>query len=69
MERFCANRTNFRFALKAAGQIAPGPPFHGLRHTLATKLREEGFDDRTIADALGQETEAMTRHYAQGANP
>jgi hypothetical protein len=30
-------------------------------------LRECGFDERTIADALGQKTIEMARHYARGA--
>jgi hypothetical protein len=35
---------------------------------VATILREEGFDERTIADALGQKTESMARHYARDAD-
>ena len=31
-------------------------------------LRECGFDERTIADALGQRTIEMARHYANGAD-
>jgi hypothetical protein len=31
-------------------------------------LRETGFDERTIADALGQRTIEMARHYAKGAD-
>ena len=31
-------------------------------------LREIGYDERTIADALGQKTTAMARHYADGAD-
>jgi integrase len=41
---------------------------YGLRHTLAVILRESGADERTIADALGQRTIEMARHYAQGAD-
>lgn len=29
---------------------------------------ECGFDERTIADALGQKTIEMARHYAKGAD-
>ena len=29
---------------------------------------ESGADERTIADALGQKTIEMARHYAQGAD-
>jgi hypothetical protein len=31
-------------------------------------LREIGYDERTIADALGQKTIEMARHYAKGAD-
>jgi hypothetical protein len=31
-------------------------------------LRESGCDERTIADALGQKTIEMARHYARGAD-
>ena len=31
-------------------------------------LRETGADERTIADALGQKTIEMARHYAKGAD-
>jgi Na+/H+ antiporter NhaB len=31
-------------------------------------LREAGADERTIADALGQKTIEMARHYARGAD-
>jgi integrase len=41
---------------------------YGLRHTVAVILRECGFDERTIADALGQKTIEMARHYARGAD-
>jgi hypothetical protein len=30
-------------------------------------LRESGADERTIADALGQRTIEMARHYVKGA--
>jgi hypothetical protein len=39
-----------------------------LRHTVAVILRECGYDERTIVDALGQKTIEMTRHYARGAD-
>ena len=41
---------------------------YGLRHTVAVILREFGFDERTIADALGQKTIEMARHYSKGAD-
>ena len=39
-----------------------------MRHTVAVILRESGCDERTIADALGQKTIEMARHYAKGAD-
>ena len=35
---------------------------------MAVILREIGMDERTIADALGQKTLEMARHYAKGAD-
>lgn len=55
-------------ALEAAGQIEPGLTLKGLRHTRATMLREMGATDRDVADALGQESESMGRHYSKNAN-
>ena len=57
-----------RLRLEAAGKVQPGLTIHGLRHTVATILREEGFDERTIADALGQKSESMARHYSRDAD-
>ena len=54
--------------LEKEGVVAPGLTFHGLRHTVATELRELGFDRRLIADMLGQRTESMALHYSQGAD-
>jgi integrase len=57
-----------RLRLEATGKVAPGLTIHGLRHTVAIILREEGFDERTIADALGQKSETMARHYSRDAD-
>jgi hypothetical protein len=35
---------------------------------VAVILRESGADERTIADALGQKSIEMARHYARGAD-
>ncbi len=35
---------------------------------MATILAEMGYDDRTIADMLGQKTLAMAQHYSKRAN-
>lgn len=65
---FRASWRKLRLQLEDAGQVQSGLTLYGLRHTVATILREAGCDDRTIADALGQKTEAMARHYAKGAD-
>lgn len=58
----------FRRKLLATGKVEPGITPYGLRHTVAVILREQGFDERTIADALGQNGIEMARHYAKGAD-
>jgi len=57
-----------RKKLEQDGLIGPDLTPYGLRHTLAVILRELGYDERAIADALGQKTIEMARHYAQGAD-
>ena len=54
--------------LEAEGIVAPGLTFHGLRHTVATELRELGFDTCMIADMLGQKSETMAAHYSRDAD-
>jgi integrase len=65
---FNSSWQKFRRRLEREGRIGPGLTLYGLRHTVAVILREIGFDERTIADALGQETIEMARHYAKGAD-
>jgi integrase len=65
---FRASWRKLRLRLESTGQIGPGLTLYGLRHTVAVILRECGFDERTIADALGQKTIEMARHYARGAD-
>jgi integrase len=57
-----------RKRLEIEGRVGPGLTLYGLRHTVAVILREIGCDERTIADALGQKTIEMARHYAKGAD-
>ncbi|ODT12972.1 MAG: hypothetical protein ABS35_38870 [Kaistia sp. SCN 65-12] len=52
-------------SLEAKGTIGTGLTFHGLRHTVATDL---GYDSRTIADMLGQKTQAQADHYSAEAD-
>jgi integrase len=54
--------------LERDGKVGPDLTLYGLRHTVAVILREMGCDERTIADALGQKTIEMARHYAKGAD-
>jgi hypothetical protein len=65
---FRASWRPIRIRLENAGSIGPGLTMYGLRHTVAVILRESGCDERTIADALGQKTIEMARHYAEGAD-
>ncbi len=57
-----------RTRLEAEGEIGPGLTLHGLRHSVAHVLAEQGFSLRTIANALGQSSEAMARHYSRDAD-
>jgi integrase len=50
-----------------AGTLEPGLSFHGLRHTLGTRLAEAGCDAATIACVLGQKTTQMAEHYSRTA--
>jgi integrase len=65
---FRASWRPVRIRLEKAGAIGPRLTMYGLRHTVAVILREAGADERTIADALGQKTIEMARHYAKGAD-
>ncbi|HMF05526.1 MAG TPA: tyrosine-type recombinase/integrase, partial [Methylocella sp.] len=65
---FRASWRKVRMKLEKDGLIGPGLTLYGLRHTVAVILREAGHDERTIADALGQKTIEMARHYAKGAD-
>jgi len=54
--------------LEKSGQVQAGLTLKGLRHTVATTLAEMGYDERTIADVLGQKTIEMARHYSRSAD-
>lgn len=68
LDGFRASWARLRIDLERAGAIGSGLTLYGLRHTVAVILREAGHDERTIADALGQKTTEMARHYAKGAD-
>jgi integrase len=65
---FRASWRTLRQQLERQQRVGPGLTLYGLRHTVAVILREAGADERTIADALGQKTIEMARHYARGAD-
>jgi integrase len=65
---FRASWRKVRVKLEADGKVGPGLTLYGLRHTVGTILREMGFDERTIADMLGQKTLEMARHYVKTAD-
>ena len=48
--------------------MKPGLTPEGLRHTVATTLREAGLEVRRIADLLGQKSPPMALHYSRSAN-
>jgi hypothetical protein len=67
-KRLRASCRTVKTKLEREGAIGPGLTLNGLRHTVAVILREIGFHEHTIADALAQETIEMARHYAKGAD-
>ncbi len=54
--------------LQQKGKIAPGLTFHGLRHTVATRLADAGADERTIMAMTGHTTAAMVQRYTKSAD-
>lgn len=48
--------------------IGPGLTAKGLRHTMATWLREAGQDERNISDLLAQKSKVMGLHYSKDAS-
>ena len=57
----------FKKPLQERGLIGPGLTLKGLRHRIATELRESGVNIRDIADILGQKTKSMPRWYSRDA--
>lgn len=51
--------------LKESGKIRKGCTLHGLRVTYAASIRRRGHDAGTVADALGDRSEAMGKHYTR----
>jgi integrase len=65
---FRASWRKVRVKVEREGKVAPALTPYGLRHTVAVILREMGYDDRAIADALGQSDPKMALHYAKHAD-
>lgn len=65
---FSTNWHRIKVKLEEKGEVQPGLTLKGLRHTVATILREMGKDPATIANMLGQKTEAMAKHYSRRAD-
>lgn len=65
---FRASWRPVKLRLEREGLVQPGLTLKGLRHTVATILAEMGYDERTIADMLGQKTIEMARHYSRRAD-
>ncbi|TXM69598.1 tyrosine-type recombinase/integrase [Methylobacterium sp. WL120] len=63
-----ASFRKLRARLELAGKVKPGLTAHGLRHSVATDLREIGKTDREIADILGQRTTYATPTYHRTAD-
>jgi integrase len=64
---FRASWRAWKAKAEKAGHIGPDLTFHGTRHTVATNLLEDGWEDRDIGLQLGQDSVAMPRHYSRRA--
>jgi integrase len=65
---FRASWRPIKLRLEEAGKVESDLTLKGLRHTVATILAEMGKDYATIAQMLGQKTEAMAKHYSRRAD-
>ena len=54
--------------LKARAELPEGASIHGLRHTAAFLLEQQGVPLRTRMALLGHATEDMGKHYADQAS-
>ena len=51
-----------------AGKVGVGLTFHGLRHTVATKLADAGATTRTIQSITGHKTPEQVETYVATVN-
>ncbi len=64
---FASAWQRLRRRLESKNKIAPGLTPKGLRHTMATWLREAGQNEREISDLLAQDSKVMGLHYSKNA--
>lgn len=57
--------SHYLAGLKAKALIRPGCTLHGLRVTYAASIRRMGLDTGVVADALGDRSERMGKHYTR----
>lgn len=57
--------SRFLKTLKEERLIRPGCTLHGLRVTFAAAIKRRGYDDEAVANALGDRSIAMGRHYTR----
>ena len=67
VDGFSASFRKFMKRLEAKGAIGAGLTFHGLRHTVATVLKEGGASDEDVATWLTHSPQ-MARHYSRDAS-
>ena len=58
----------FRAKLVEEGVIGKGLTLKGLRHAMATNLREVGVEKSAIAEFLAQKSDNMAAHYSRDAD-
>lgn len=59
--------SRYRDDMEARGLIGPGVRFHGLRHTGATILEENGYEESQTRHFLGHGPKTVSGHYAKSA--
>lgn len=65
---FTASTRKFFAQCVRRGIAGPRLTVHGLRHTVATELREMGYTAHQIKDYVGHDTVRMTEHYSSSAD-
>ncbi len=65
---FSASFRKYRDQFQRDGLVSPGLTLHGLRHTMATMMKEAGVSDDDAAIWLAHSDPKMTRRYNRDAN-